>query len=97
MICTARDRAWLEAQGARDRGALAKLIFSAKECAYKCQYGLTRTLLDFDAFDVLPDPDNARFVATLTRDVGPLGQGMTFEGRALIAGDLIVTLMVLRY
>ncbi len=46
-ICTPPEIAWLVARPEAARGRLARLIFSAKECAYKCRYPLTRTLLEF--------------------------------------------------
>jgi 4'-phosphopantetheinyl transferase EntD len=40
-VCAPAEAAWLAAQAPARRGRLAKLVFSAKECAYKCQYPLT--------------------------------------------------------
>ncbi|MFX0540191.1 4'-phosphopantetheinyl transferase family protein [Roseovarius sp. S4756] len=88
-ICTLAERAWLACQPEAARGILAKLIFSAKECAYKCQYPLTGLLLDFDTFEITPDLDTGQFEATLSRPVGTLAAGTCLAGRFLIAQDLI--------
>jgi 4'-phosphopantetheinyl transferase EntD len=47
MICTARERDWLASLPQPDQGRTAKLIFSAKEAAYKCQYPVTARFLGF--------------------------------------------------
>jgi 4'-phosphopantetheinyl transferase EntD len=65
LVCTPAELAWLHRHPS-DRSLLAKLFFSAKEAFYKCQYGLTRTLLDFQ--DVEIELDRAR-QAFRVRDV----------------------------
>lgn len=93
-ICTTDERAWLSAQP--QAGLLAKLIFSAKECAYKCQYPLSRTLFGFDMLQVTPDPDSGQFEATFLRDVPQFAAGTRLYGRFVIADGLIITAMTLR-
>ena len=46
-ILTAAEQRWLEMQPSEARAKLATLIFSAKEAYYKCQYPVSRRLLDF--------------------------------------------------
>jgi len=46
-VCAPEELAWLAEQPAEDRGWLATLLFSAKECGYKAQYPLTQTFVDF--------------------------------------------------
>jgi 4'-phosphopantetheinyl transferase EntD len=65
LVCTPAELAWLDRHPS-DRSFLAKLFFSGKEAFYKCQYGLTRTLLDFQ--DVEIELDRAR-QAFRVRDV----------------------------
>ena len=52
LICTPKEHDWLDRQTAQERLILAKLIFSAKEAAYKCQYPLSRDMFGFDGFDL---------------------------------------------
>ena len=46
-ICGPGEIAWIESLPAVAQAAAAALIFSAKEAFYKCQYPLTRRILDF--------------------------------------------------
>ena len=46
------------------RGALAKIVFSVKEAAYKAQFPLTRTFLEFGAMAVDLDADSQIWKAT---------------------------------
>ncbi|KQS61262.1 hypothetical protein ASG39_17035 [Rhizobium sp. Leaf371] len=95
-ICIASERDWLARMPAERRGLLLKVIFSAKECAYKCQYPLTRTFLGFEAFRIDLDCDNGSFVAETTAAVGPFPDGYRLAGRFLIARDHIATAITLR-
>lgn len=47
VVCTRHELRWLREQPPALRGTLAKLHFSAKEAAYKCQYPRTGAPLDF--------------------------------------------------
>jgi len=46
-ICAPPEVAWLQRLPEADRRRVASLIFSAKEAFYKCQYAVTRQLLEF--------------------------------------------------
>jgi len=94
-ICTPAERAWLSTLPGDQAGRMAKLIFSAKECAYKCQYSVTHTLFGFEMFEVTPDPASGQFEATFTADVGPFSAGELLTGRYGIGHGLIVTAMAL--
>ena len=94
-ICTLAERAWLASQPRKQRGLLARLIFCAKECAYKCQYPLTRTLFDFGTLEVTPDLDTGQFEATFTAPVGAFDTGSCLPGRFVIEDGLIACGMVL--
>ena len=63
-ICTPADLAWLEAQPPGERGWLGKLVFSAKECAYKAQYLETEQFLGFQAMSVAIDVPGRRWRTT---------------------------------
>ena len=95
-VCTRAERAWLSAQPNAQAGLLAKLIFSAKECAYKCQYPVSKTLFGFDTFEVTPDPDTGQFEATFLNNVPHFAAGTQLHGRFGIADGLIITAMALR-
>jgi 4'-phosphopantetheinyl transferase EntD len=72
MVCTLEERQWISAFGPDTGGWLAKLIFSAKEAFYKCQYETTRTLIDFQEVELSIDLIGGAFsVSGITRE-GPL-------------------------
>jgi 4'-phosphopantetheinyl transferase EntD len=95
-ICTGPELAWLETQPAARRGLLATLIFSAKECAYKTRYPLTRTLCGFDAMRIELDPAAGTWRAILLRPLPPFAAGHPLTGRFALERDLILTAAVLR-
>ncbi len=95
-ICGEGERDWLAMQPAPNRGVLARAIFSAKECAYKCQYPLSRTLLDYHAMSVSIDLAASTFTARFEVDAGPFRAGDRLEGRISLDRDHIVTGMTLK-
>jgi len=94
-VCSAMELAWLSVQPEGARGQLARLIFSAKECAYKLQYPLTGQLLGFEAFEITPDLETGQFEATLTQDVAPFAARHHFVGRFAFGAGLVLTGMAL--
>ena len=90
-ICTGAELGWLEARPAPERGRLARIIFSAKECVFKAQYPLTGAMLGFDAFGIGMDLSAGTFTATAMRPIPPLGEGHCLEGRVVRVGDVLVT------
>ena len=71
----------------------ARLLFSAKECVYKCWAPLTGTFLDFDGAHVRFDPPTTSFVARLLVPdaevvAGPEGE---LHGRFAVRDGLVVT------
>ncbi|MFD0858024.1 4'-phosphopantetheinyl transferase family protein [Roseovarius aquimarinus] len=94
-ICTLAERAWLACQPEPQRGLLARLIFSAKECAYKCQYPLTGRLVGFGALEITPDLDTGQFEATFAEEVGSFAQGTCLAGRFVMTDEVIACAMTL--
>jgi 4'-phosphopantetheinyl transferase EntD len=92
-ICSERERAWLRAGD--QPLLLAKLVFSAKEAAYKCQYPLSRRLFGFDAMELDVDLERRRFTAVFTQDQGPFSRGYSIQGRFAIGAGVIITLALL--
>lgn len=82
MVCTSQERLWLDGFGAEERGWLGKLTFSAKEAFYKCQYGVTQTLLDFDEVQLRMDlPAQAFSVTSIKRDGSPWDRIRRISGK----------------
>jgi 4'-phosphopantetheinyl transferase EntD len=94
-ICTETERDWLSRQPADQRGLLLKVMFSAKECAYKCQYPLTRTLVGYHAMSIMLQADAGEFSATFEGDIGVFKAGDRLAGRFALTRGHIITAMVL--
>ena len=94
-VCTLEERAWLATQPEAARGNLAKLIFSAKEAVYKCQYPVSHRVLEFTAVLVTPDTDTGQFEATFLESSGPFPAHARLDGRFAVTGGLIHTAVVL--
>ncbi|WP_104493327.1 4'-phosphopantetheinyl transferase family protein [Paracoccus denitrificans] len=94
-ICADEERLWLAALPAASRGLFARTIFSAKECAYKCQYPLSGKVLDFHAMTISIDGNAGSFVARFNTDVPPFRTGDRLSGRFAIDGLHVLTAMAL--
>jgi len=84
MVCRPEELVWLQEQRADRRGLLAKVIFSAKECAYKAQYPLSGTMLEFHDFRIQLHADEERFEAEFMRDCAPFMKMQRLLGRVRI-------------
>ncbi|MFW8635524.1 4'-phosphopantetheinyl transferase family protein [Cribrihabitans pelagius] len=93
-ICSAREQAWLRRQ--TDPGRMAKVIFSAKEAAYKCQYTLSRAYYGFDGMELEFDLAANAYRAIFTAPRPPFEQGEAIAGRFVLGEGLIVTTADLR-
>lgn len=93
-ICGREELDWLEFHSPDIRGLYARLIFSAKECAYKCQYPLSGQMLDFHALSVGIDLGSQTFTARFNTGAGPFEPGDRLDGRYLFDADHIVTGLV---
>lgn len=60
-VCTPAEREWLWEQESEYRGRWARLIFCAKEAAYKYQHPLTHAFLGFQDLSVIPDAREQTF------------------------------------
>jgi 4'-phosphopantetheinyl transferase EntD len=95
LVLRPEEAAWLAGVAAEKRAVLARAIFSAKECAFKCQYPLSGEMLEFHDLAVTLDPAAETFTATFRRDAAPFRSGDFLTGRVRIAPDAIAPAMVL--
>src|SRR5689334_16812760 len=95
-ILLPREQAFIEAQPKDEQGFWAKLVFSAKEATYKCQYAVTAHFLEFADVEVTVRPDELTFTAVLLRDAGSLARGHEFRGRYARRNGVVATAVVLR-
>jgi 4'-phosphopantetheinyl transferase EntD len=81
------------AAGADPHGAT--IVFSIKECVYKCLFPPTRLRLEPHDVTVETDPGTGTFTARLTQDVAIPGTSALLEGRyALACGYVLSALCV---
>ena len=79
-----------------DRGLTAKVIFSAKECLYKCQCSAGGGWLNFKDAIIEIDREAGSLNAIVKGNPKGLDRpGLDLRGRYLIADDLVFTAMVL--
>jgi 4'-phosphopantetheinyl transferase EntD len=92
LVCTAAERRWLDAQPAARRGANIRLVFSAKEAFYKCQYPLTKNYLDLQDVE-LAIGGNGTFAARIVAEAHlALNRELAgVQGRWAWLGGLVVT------
>lgn len=88
MVCSDMEQARIAGP---DSAQLAKLIFSAKEAAYKAQYPLTGMLFGFDHLDISLDVTHGSFAATFLKSAAPFEVGDTLPGRFVRVADHLVT------
>jgi 4'-phosphopantetheinyl transferase EntD len=95
VCCGARERDWLSTQAAEDRGRLAMLIFSAKECSYKCQYPLSGALLGYHDLVIEVDRAARAFRAVFAVTAGPFATGAALTGRFDFQAGQVMTVATL--
>jgi 4'-phosphopantetheinyl transferase EntD len=82
--------------GAMPELLAARLVFSAKEAFYKCQFYRTRQFLDF--FDVSIElAAQGEFSVELRVDAGPLTRGARFQGNWRRRGGFMFTALYLSH
>lgn len=96
LICTPRERAWLASQAEAERGRMSKILFSAKESIYKCQYPISKTVLEFSDVTLNVDLENDTFEIA---DIGRPGNSwvgfQAITGRFRRVGGLVLATAVL--
>ncbi len=97
IICLPEERAFLAAQPADQRGLLGRIMFSAKESAFKCQYALSRAMLAYHAMRIDLDLPAQRFVAVFQRDAAPFSSGDELQGRLLVSEGYVLTAVALAH
>lgn len=98
-ILSPSEHDWTREQA--DPDLMAKLIFSAKEAAYKAQFTLSGRYFGFSGMETRwslasDTPNSGAFTATFTRDAAPFTMGVTLSGRFVIGAGLILTFVELR-
>lgn len=97
LICLPGERDWLARQDAAARGRAARLLFCAKEAAFKMQHALTGEMLGFEAIEVRPEGAaeraGGRLEARFMRACGRFERGARLKGRWGRAGGFVFCLI----
>ena len=86
-VCTPKERDWLH--GLASPGLMGKVLFSAKESVYKCQYPLTTEFLGFHAVEL--EIDDGSFQAVFQQEAGEFRPGDVMSGRYLVEEGLVAS------
>ena len=92
-VCTPRDLEWLRSLPEERRGHAGKELFSAKECAYKAQYLITKKFLGFQAMSVVVE--GSEWIATFEQEAGEFAIGHELRGSLRREPGLVATSIVL--
>jgi len=65
LLCTKKERQWMAGLPSKERGLMARLLFSAKEAVYKSQYRVTKRFLEFEDVELEVDTHACTFQARL--------------------------------
>jgi 4'-phosphopantetheinyl transferase EntD len=92
LVCTPGEKEWLLSDTGPHRLLWPKLVFSAKESAFKCYFPLSQTYLDFQDVEVRINPDNGSFSVSLLIPPPPTLAGVrVLNGRFSSNDDFVYT------
>ena len=94
-ICSPAEQEQLSGIAGMTPGLAAHVLFGMKEAAFKCQFPLSRAMLEFADFAIDIDARTRTFSATFCRDVAPFHAGHRLAGRFAITGGHIASAVVL--
>jgi 4'-phosphopantetheinyl transferase EntD len=89
-VCLPSEREWLARSPPPPLADWSKLVFSAKECAYKCWSPWLETVLEFHDVEIQVQPETNAFRAHLRRAM-PVACPERLDGRYLVTESHIVT------
>ena len=92
-ICTKQELAWIGSVPPDSRQMNATLVFSAKECLYKCQYSICGQWLELHDVTISVDSQTNEFDACFSN---PLGKKTYLTGRYFFHGGYVFTGMTIR-
>lgn len=92
QICTRQELSFLDSLSLDRQQDNATLIFSAKECIYKCQYAISKKWLNFHDVMITANPDIGEFEATFLVNVGSsFKRGTRLKGKYLFCRGYVST------
>jgi 4'-phosphopantetheinyl transferase EntD len=97
VVCLPEELASIPKLGFMDPHVVPRLVFSAKEAVFKCQFYLTRRFLDFHDVRIEVRSDGTFRVRMLTELPEPVGAGASLVGRWARRGGFLLTAAWLPY
>lgn len=94
-ICLPGEQAKMAAIGAMTPGLAAHLVFCMKEAAFKCQFPLSRAMLEFADLAIDADREAGIFSATFQKNAAPFRVGNRLVGRFALSDGHIASAVVL--
>src|SRR5690606_21416708 len=91
-VCTDQERAQFSGL---PPGLAARLVFCMKEAAFKCQFPLSRTLLEFMDLQIVSGPEQGTFIAIFERDAYPFKKADRLAGRFSFRAGHVASAVVL--
>jgi 4'-phosphopantetheinyl transferase EntD len=92
QICTRQELSLIDSLSLDKQQDNATLIFSAKECLYKCQYIISKKWLDFHDVMITANLDIGEFEATFLVNVGSsFKRGTRLKGKYLFCRGYVST------
>lgn len=95
LICMPEEQAKLAAIGGMTLGLAAHLLFCMKEAAFKCQFPLSRAMLEFADLAIDVDVEAGMYSATFRKIVPPFHAGDRLVGRFALTDDHIASAVIL--
>jgi 4'-phosphopantetheinyl transferase EntD len=94
-VCSPEEQAKLAIIHGMTPGLAARLAFCMKEAAFKCQYALSRAMLEFADLAIDVDSDAGTFAASYRKVVPPFDINDRLCGRFAISAEHIASAVVL--
>jgi 4'-phosphopantetheinyl transferase EntD len=94
-VCAPQEQAKLTVVRGMTPGLAARLAFCMKEAAFKCQYALSRAMLEFADLAIDVDAEAGTFAATYRKAVPPFDVHDRLFGRFAISAEHIASAVVL--
>jgi len=94
LICTDREQSRIKHLQIEEQKRLAALMFSAKECFYKCQYFINKCWAGFHEAEIFANINNnqGEFEIVLLNDIGKyFKKNSTLKGRFLFSKGYVIT------
>ena len=94
-ICMPEEQAKLAAIGGMTPGLAAHILFCMKEAAFKCQFPLSRAMLEFADLVIDVDAEAGTFSATFRKFAAPFRAHDRLVGRFAVSGYHIASAVVI--